>query len=38
MDKPTSTGKFNEKAADMNEDGIVNIADVVKITNIIMEK
>lgn len=38
MSKPTSTGKFNEKAADVNKDGVVNIADVVKIANIIMEK
>ena len=38
MGKPTSTEKFNEMAADINEDGVVNIADVVKIANIIMEK
>ena len=33
MDKPTSTGKFNEKAADVNKDGIVNVADIVTIVN-----
>ena len=33
MGKPTSTGKFNEKAADANEDGIVNAADIVTIVN-----
>lgn len=38
MSKPTSTGKFNKKAADVNEDGVVNIADVVAISNIIMKK
>ena len=36
MDKPTSTGTFDEKAADANGDGMVDTADVVKVTNIIM--
>ena len=35
MGKPTSTGKFNEKAADANGDGMINAADVVKLVNII---
>ena len=34
--KPTSTGKFNDKAADANEDGTVNTADIVMIVNLIM--
>ena len=34
--KPTSTGKFNDKAADANEDDTVNSADIVKIVNLIM--
>ena len=38
MGKPTSTGKFNERAADVNEDGIVNAADIVAIVNIVMGK
>ena len=38
MGKPTSTGTFNEMAADINEDDVVNIADIVAISNIIMEK
>ena len=38
MGNPTSTGKFNKKAADINEDGVVNIADIVAISNIIMKK
>ena len=38
MGKPTSTGMFDEKAADMNKDGVVNIADIVQIVNIIMGK
>ena len=38
MGKPTSTGIFDEKTADVNEDGVVNITDVVKILNIIIEK
>ena len=37
MGKPTSTGKFNEMAADMNEDGVVNIADVVLIVKVIVK-
>ena len=37
MGKSTSTGKFNEMAADMNEDGVVNIADVVQIVKVIVK-
>ena len=37
MGKPTSTEKFNEKAADFNGDGVVNAADIIQIVNIIME-
>lgn len=36
--KPTSTGKFNEKAADMNGDGKVNVADIIQIANFIISK
>lgn len=36
MDKPTSTVTFDVKAADANDDGVVDAADVVKVTNIIM--
>lgn len=36
MGKPTSTGKYNEKAADANGDKTVNIADIIKIVNTIM--
>ena len=38
MGKPTSTGKFDEDAADMNGDGMVNAADIVAIVNQIMSK
>ena len=33
MNLPTSTGTFDEEAADPNDDGIVNAADIVWITN-----
>ena len=36
--KPTSTGVFEEDAADTNEDGVINAADVVKLVNIIMDQ
>ena len=36
MGKPTSTGKYNEKAADLNGDGVVNATDIIQIVNIIM--
>ena len=36
MGKPTSTRVFNEEAADVNDDGVVNAADVVQIANIIL--
>lgn len=35
MGNSTSTGTFNEEAADMNGDGVVNIADIVIMINII---
>ena len=31
MGKQTSTGKFDENEADINEDGMINIADIIKI-------
>ena len=31
MGKQTSTGKFDEDEADINEDSIINIADIIKI-------
>ena len=36
--KPTTMGKFKEEIADVNGDGVVNIADIVKIVRIIMGK
>ena len=33
MGNPTSTEKFNEKAADANKDGTINAADIVWIVN-----
>ena len=31
MGKPTSTGTFDEEAADVNEDGTINVADIIMI-------
>ena len=35
MGKPTSTGKFNDDAADVNSDGTVNVADIVSLVTFI---
>ena len=37
MGKQTSTGKFDENEADINEDGMINIADIIKIVKIIRQ-
>jgi hypothetical protein len=31
-------GNFNKDAADANQDGVINVSDVVKIVNLIMNK
>ena len=36
MGKATSTGKYNEKAADVNGDKTVNIADIIMLANTII--
>ena len=36
IDKPTTTGKYSEKAADANGDNTVNIADIIMIVNIVV--
>ena len=35
MEKPSDG--FNKEAADLNGDGVVNVTDIVKMVNIIME-
>ena len=35
MGKSTSTGKFDEEAADMNGDKVINAADIVKLVGLL---